>query len=103
MLRTVDLVVDKPPNVDWIINLIGFLDPEHEIFRKDYQPPAKIIAQRASLEYKFDNSDGFFNDLPDLPLKKQKGRALAVPKVAQMQHKLRRLQEMQQVINNQIA
>ena len=70
MLRTVDLVVDKPPNVDWIINMIGFLDPEHEIFRKDYQPPAKIIAQRASLEYKFDNSDGFFNDLPDLPLNK---------------------------------
>ena len=70
MLRTVDLVVDKPPNVDWIINLIGFLDPEHELFRKDYQPPAKIIAQRASLEYKFDNSDGFFDDLPDLPLTK---------------------------------
>ena len=70
MLRTVDLVVDKPPNVDWIVNLIGFLDPEHEIFRKDYQPPAKIIAQRASLEYKFDNSDGFFNDLPDFPLTK---------------------------------
>ena len=70
MLRTVDLVVDKPQNVDWIINLIGFLDPEHEIFRKDYQPPAKIIAQRASLEYKFDNLDGFFNDLPDLSHKR---------------------------------
>ena len=65
-----DLVVDKPPNVERIINLIGFLDPDNEIFEKDYQPPAKINAHRASLEYKFDNSDGFFDNLPDLPLKK---------------------------------
>ena len=44
MLRTVDLVIDKPPNSDWIINIIGFLDPDHALFRKDYQPPAKVAA-----------------------------------------------------------
>jgi len=36
MLRTVDLVIDKPPNSDWIISLIGFLDPDHALFSKDY-------------------------------------------------------------------
>ena len=44
MLRTVDLVIDKPPNSDWMINIIGFLDPDHALFRKDYQPPAKVAA-----------------------------------------------------------
>ena len=44
MLRTVDLVIDKPPNSDWIVSIIGFLDPGHELFSKDYQPPAKVAA-----------------------------------------------------------
>ena len=70
MLRTVDLVIDKPPNSDWIINIIGFLDPDHALFSKDYQPPAKIAAQRPSLKYEFPNNDGFFDGLPDLPLSK---------------------------------
>ena len=67
MLRTVDLVIDKPPNADWIVSLIGFLDPGHELFSKDYQPLAKIAAQRPALRYEFANADGFFDGLPELP------------------------------------
>jgi hypothetical protein len=36
------------------------------------------------MKFEFDNADGFFDDLPDLPNNRLKGRALAVPKVAQM-------------------
>ena len=61
-----------------------------------------MIAQRPSLQYKFDNEDGFFDDLPQLPGNRMNGRALAVPKIAQMQFKLRRLQEMQQALQQQI-
>ena len=90
--------MDKPPNIEWIVNMIGHLEPENEIFQKNYVPPAKVVVQRPSMQYKFDNEDGFFDDLPQLPGNRMNGRALAVPKIAQMQFKLRRLQEMQQAL-----
>ncbi len=54
MLRTADLLILKPPDANWLINVIGILDPAHEIFERDYVPP-KVIVDRIVQEPQFAN------------------------------------------------
>ena len=34
VLRTADLVMLRPPNAEWTVNVIGLLNPRHAIFSK---------------------------------------------------------------------
>ncbi len=43
MVRTADLVVLRPPNADWTINVIGLLNPRHIIFGKGYLTPKPVV------------------------------------------------------------
>ena len=65
MRRTADLVSRKPPNPDWLLAMISTMDPNCEIFRKNYVRPK---VPRPGLEYDFDdmvsNPEGWFDDLP---------------------------------------
>jgi hypothetical protein len=65
MVRTADLVVLRPPNAEWTVNVIGLLNPRHIIFGKSYLAP-KPVVNRINNIYEYDNGDEFFDDLPDL-------------------------------------
>ena len=83
MLRTADLVVARPPDANWIINVIGILEPNHEIFARDYVPPRAVV-DRIVMEPQIENNDQFFNDLPQLTPQQMKARAFAMPKTVQL-------------------
>ena len=63
MLRTADLIILRPPDANWLINVMGILDPAHEIFERDYMPP-EVIVNRIVQVPQFTNEDNFFSDLP---------------------------------------
>ena len=65
VLRTADLVVLRPQNAEWTVNVIGLLNPWHAIFSKNYLAP-KPVVNRISNSFNYDNGDEFFDDLPDL-------------------------------------
>ena len=54
---------NKMPDRNWMIICIGTLDPMHKIFDKAYKPVIK--PRQAKFEPVFDNSDGFFDNLPE--------------------------------------
>ena len=66
MVRTADLVVLRPPNAEWTVNVIGLLNARHAIFSKNYLAP-KPVVNRINNAFEYDNGDEFFDDLPDLP------------------------------------
>ena len=61
----------KLADTEWLLLVLLTVNPRSEVFRSDYyyQRPRNTVAQQASL---VDNSDNFFDDLPELPLSKQK-------------------------------
>ena len=65
MMRTADLVILKPPDTQWLLNTIGYLNAAHSFFQKDYVAP-KPIVNRPVFSYEFDNYDNFFDNLPPL-------------------------------------
>jgi len=62
-----------PPDKDWLINVIGLVNPEHEIFAKGYIPPKeeKPRGNQPSIP----DHQGFFDGLPRT---KSKGRLLRI-------------------------
>lgn len=66
MLKTADLILERPPNHDFMINAIGILDNNHAIFARNYVPPMAAPRRVPAFLGEFDNADGFFDDLPDL-------------------------------------
>lgn len=58
---------NRVPDKAWLITMLGYLDPEHEFFKKDYLPPVRKPLQE---EMVVDNSDGFYSGLPSLYKKK---------------------------------
>jgi hypothetical protein len=43
-------MINHHPNHDWLVNVIFMLDPDNEIFAKDYMPPKKPSKALASEE-----------------------------------------------------
>ena len=84
MLRTADLVVLRPPDGHWLINVIGILNADHAIFQRDYIPP-RAQTNRIQNAILVANNDNFFDNLPPLTGQQLQHRALALPKSAQIQ------------------
>lgn len=69
--RTALLIKQKPPSVSWLIMILSSLDPNHEVFAKDYVRPKEEKQQYSSqMVY---NPEGFFDGLP-VAKKKGKGK-----------------------------
>ena len=85
--KTAELVLKRPPNKEWMMNIIGLLDSSNEIFASNYVPPAKQRAYPV-FEEMLPNPDHFFNNLPPLTAKQMKHRALPMSKAARLEHKV---------------
>ena len=89
-----DLVVKHLADTEWLVLLLHVLRPEHDIFRKNY------FYERPKKERGFnslpmvDNSDGFFNDLPEASFKNKKrgSRFLRLTKAERKQMKIEQLE-----------
>ena len=66
MVRTAELILLRPPNADWTINVIGLLNPRHPIFSKRYVAPKPVI-NLAVHAVEYDKGDEFFDDPFDDP------------------------------------
>ena len=79
---------DKYPDKDWLIAMIATLNPEDEIFRKDYAPPARknVIEEQKTIRV----PAGFFEGLPDSK-SKVKRRALHIIGEGKAQQKVKYL------------
>ncbi len=87
MVRTADLVVLRPPNAEWTVNVIGLLNQRHIIFGKRYLAPNPVV-NRINHAFEFGNGDEFFDDLPDLIPHQLKATALPLPKSAQLTQRI---------------
>ena len=89
-----DLVVKHLADSQWLVLLLYVLRPNHDIFRKDY------FYERPKKERTFndlpmvDNTDGFFNDLPEASIKNKKrgSRFLRLTKAERKQMKIEHLE-----------
>lgn len=61
ILRTVEHMKHHCPDPHWLLNVIGLIEPEHEIFAKGYQPPKK---ERKAKDVFIEDTTGFFVGLP---------------------------------------
>ena len=78
-----DLVIKHLADSQWLVQVLHVLRPNHDIFRKNYfyERPKK---ERAFKDLRMvDNSDGFFDDLPEACSKNKKrgSRFLRLTKV----------------------
>ena len=78
LIATTDLIGKKLADTEWLCVVLHFLDADDEIFRPNYyyQKPRNSKPVRAQAMALLDNSDGFFNDLPELDQSKMKGRRM---------------------------
>ena len=49
------------PDKEWALEVLGTLNPDHEFFRRDYQPPPKPGRREKKLDAPVDNFDGLFD------------------------------------------
>jgi len=91
---------DKYPDKDWLIAMIATLNPEDEIFRKDYAPPARknVIEEQKTIRV----PAGFFEGLPDSK-SKVKQRALHIIGEGRAQQKMKYLKAVQAELIGQLA
>lgn len=47
MLKTVEHISNHPADIAWLVNVIGLVDPDNEMFGKGYQPP-KVVKPKAA-------------------------------------------------------
>ena len=91
---------EKLPDKDWLIAVIATLNPEDEIFKKDYLPPARKNAIEEQKTIRVPN--GFFEGLPDSK-SKVKRKALHIIGEGRAQQKIKYLKAMQAELNGQLA
>lgn len=60
MRNTLAYMVDHPPDVAWLITLMGIWAPHDEIFNANY----RFVKKHAKIEAEFDNSDGLWTSGP---------------------------------------
>ena len=89
--KRIQLDPQKPkwPDQEWALRAISALNPDHEFFHKKYRPPAKLKKEKEGM---VDNSDGFFDDLPNM----NKSRRSTVFKNESVKHLNVRLQNLPQ-------
>ena len=56
MMNTLTYMVDRPPDVKWLITLLGIWAPDDEIFNQNY----RYVNKRVKIEAEFDNSSGLW-------------------------------------------
>ena len=62
---TADLILEHPPDVEWMIKCLAQMDPNHEVFAKNYVPPKQSRDIEATIEVaNLDDLQGFFANLP---------------------------------------
>ncbi len=89
----------NPPEIPFILKLISTIDPDCEIFKKDYMPPREIKA----VEQVIDNNDGFYSGLPQIDAKKKSKRSkLKHYQVAREEMHLNKLKEGREKIERYI-
>lgn len=53
----------KVPDKQWILAVLGSLNPNHQVFQKSYRPPVNLVKKEDKV---IDNSDDFYSSLPML-------------------------------------
>ena len=87
------------PDKDWLVNVLATLDPENEIFNKDYVPPP--IRKRMKDIETIVLRNELFEGLP-LSTSKNKSRRLKIVSEAFAAEKASRLKEMRRNIEDEI-
>jgi hypothetical protein len=84
------------PELQWSLAMLSTVNPEHEIFKKNYQAPVKGMAPQQQFMIPINN--GFMNDLPELSAKERKrgGGISFLTKQQKLEMQLQRLEEKQQ-------
>ena len=62
--RTKRRIKKYPPSTWWMILLISTINPDHEIFSKDYTKP-RVVRNEVQESLSIQNIDGFFTGLPE--------------------------------------
>ena len=60
MKRTAKYIRRKPPQAQWMLLILGSLEPDHFLFAKDYVNPRRPLAAQEQC----DSHDGFYEGLP---------------------------------------
>ena len=63
--RTALEIVKKPPNKEWLLHMLATMNPDSEIFQKDYLKP-KVCHTGLEDPGLVDNPDDWFTGLPAL-------------------------------------
>lgn len=74
---TARLVLNKPPCVRWLLQVIAALDPDHEVFSRSYVPPKVTRYDEIQIaDMQVNDPNGFFTDIPVSLLKNRRSRAI---------------------------
>ena len=83
---------DHLPDIKWLVIALATLNPNHNLFSKSYKPQVRHQTNNAHLMV--DNSDGFFDNLPQLQGAKSKGKIMScLPKEKLLELQMLREQE----------
>lgn len=101
--RTADLVHRKPPNRDWLLAMLSTMNPECELFKKNYIRPK---VNRFALDDDEDsemvsNPEGWFDDLPLARSSKKTSLRFTTNKPSEQQ-KLKRLQMQKALLDSKL-
>ena len=106
--RTASEIEKKPPNQEWLVAMLSTLNPNSELFRKDYVKPKPLSKFAAPDDVDVDmvaNDDGFFSGLP-LASKSSKHSStvrFSGDSEALQKQKLRKMQLQRKLLDQRIA
>ena len=94
------LIEDKWPDSQWLLTVISTLNPEDEIFHKDYMPPPRknTIEEQKTIQV----PNGFFDNLPDSK-RRVKRHALRIVGEGRAKQKVQYLKAVQREVQKQIV
>ena len=86
------------PDKEWMIGLLGFMNPGDDIFKKGYKPPPKDFNNAMQMQGKFPVREGFFDGLEVLSSKdlRKKTSVSFLSKKQKLEMQLARIQEREQ-------
>lgn len=64
MRKTAKHLEKRPADLNWMLDIIATIVPNHEYFEKNYRKPKKIVDEGEIQPGLVSNHDGFFNSLP---------------------------------------
>ena len=104
--RTALEIVKKPPNKEWLLFMLATMDPDSEIFRKNYVKPKvnRSGLQAADDPNLIDNTDNWFSDLPVLHRANKRTQNVRFNnRAGEEEAKLGRMQQQVSVLNDRIS